>query len=94
MHYDPIKQRFIIYKGSNVAISLKGCSTGQNAALLKEAIKYYVDNKDPKSIIAYSVACDKTTYDLLKYAIDKGIKVYVVDNTLRLRNLRRLSNNR
>ena len=83
----------IIYKGSNVAISLKGCSTGENATLLKEAVKYYVDNKFPKAIIAYSVACDKTTYELLQYAIGKGIKVYVVDNTLRLRNLRRLSNN-
>ena len=66
---------------------------GENAALLKEAIKYFVDNNEPKAIIAYSVACDKTTYELLQYAIDKGVKVYVVDNTLRLRNLRRLSSN-
>lgn len=83
----------IIYKGSNVAISLKGCSTGDNAALLKEAVKFFVDNNAPKAIIAYSVASDKTTYELLQYAIDKGVKIYIVDNTLRLRNLRRISNN-
>ena len=83
----------IIYKGSNVAISLKGCSIGDNAVLLKEAVKYYVDNNGPKAIIAYSVASDETTYDLLQYAINKGVNIYVIDNTLRLRNLRRLSNN-
>ena len=83
----------IIYKGSNVAISLKGCSTGDNAVRLREAVKKFVDNNVPKAIIAYSVACNKTTYDLLKYAIDRGVSVYVVDNTLRLRNLRRLFNN-
>lgn len=83
----------IIYKHSNVAISLKGCSIGENAELLKDAIKYYVDNYKPKAIIAYSVASDKITYNLLNYAIQKNINVYVVDNTLRLRNLGRLSNN-
>lgn len=83
----------IIYKYSNVALSLKGCSTGENSLLLKEAIKKFVDTNEPRAIIVYSVASDETTYALLQYAIDKGVKIYVIDNSLRTGNLRRLSNN-
>jgi hypothetical protein len=83
-----------IYHGSNVALSLKGpLSKKVSENLLIDAIKTVVDKIEPKTIIVYTVSCDETTYMILEYAIIKRIKVLVVDNTLRTRNLRRLKSN-
>ena len=78
-----------IYEGSNVAISIKGCTSGENKIICMDAIKYVVDNIHPQAFIVYSTACDKTTKEILKYAYDNNIPVFIVENTLRIRNLRR-----
>ena len=83
-----------IYYGSNVALSLKGSIDGKdNEALLVNAITRVVDDIYPKAIIVYSVSSIQTTKRIMKYALDKGIIVLIVDNTLGLRNLRRLKTN-
>lgn len=83
-----------IYYGSNVAISFKGSIDNTiNEKLLKEAIKNVVDKINPKTIIVYTVASNKTTFRILEYAIAKNINLIVPDNTLRTSNLRRLKNN-
>lgn len=79
-----------IYVGSNVAISLKGCTSGEDKAICIDAIKYVVDNIQPKAIIVYSTSCDKTTKEILKYAYDNNIPVIIVENALRIQNLRRV----
>lgn len=83
-----------IYYGSNIAISLKGCiDNGIDEKNINAAIKQVVDSINPLAIVVYSVASDETTYRIMNYALEKSIKVLVVDNTLRLRNLRRLKTN-
>lgn len=83
-----------IYSGSNVTISLKGSlDHGINEKFIRDAIKEVVDNIKPKCIIVYSVAFDTTSYRIMKYALDNGIKVIIPDNTLKIRNEMRLKNN-
>ncbi len=83
-----------IYYGSNVALSLKGSIDGNiNEELIIKAITKVVDTIFPKAIIVYSVSSLETTRKIMQYAIDRGVIVLIVDNTLGLRNLRRLKNN-
>lgn len=76
-----------IYKGSNVALSLKGCILNGESENLVNAIKFMVDTIEPKSILVYSVSCDETSKKLLSYATKKGINVIFLDNALKTRNL-------
>lgn len=83
-----------IYYGSNVAISFKGSIDNNiNQNLLKEAIKTLVDTIKPKAIIVYTVSSDKTTNNILEYAILNNIKIIIPDNSLRSSNMRRIKNN-
>lgn len=75
---------------SVVALSLKSHvrrATERN--LTKAAVKYAADNLPLSAIIVYS-ACgkDETVYDIMKYAIDKGVKIIIPGNTLREANRR------
>lgn len=81
-----------IYKGSNVALSLKGCIRNGETENLINAIKFMVNEVEPKTIIVYSVSCDETSKKLLSYAIDKGINVIFIPNELKIRNLKRSNN--
>ena len=76
---------------SVVAFSSKGHVRYANErALTKQAVKYVVDNLPLKAIVVYS-ACgdDNTCLKLFQYAIDKGIKIVIPDNSLRASNIRR-----
>ncbi|UKI48941.1 MAG: hypothetical protein L6U99_08920 [Clostridium sp.] len=44
----------------------------------KKLSKKFVDTNEPRAIIVYSVASDETTYALLQYAIDKGVKKFML----------------
>lgn len=58
--------------------------------LLKSAVKYAVDNLPLKTILVYSVCGkDETCLEIFNYAIENGIQVRIVNNTLRERNLLR-----
>ena len=76
---------------SVVAVSLK-CHVrrSRERRLTIAAIKYAVDHLFLKAIVVYS-ACgkDETVYSILKYAIDKGVKVIIPNNSLREANQRR-----
>ena len=74
-----------------VAFSTKGhIRNGVEKRLLEAAVKYAVDNLPLKTIVVFSVCGkDATSLKLFKYAIDRGIKVVIPDNTLRERNQRR-----
>ena len=83
-----------IYKGSNVALSLKGCiRNGENENLIN-AIKFMTDEINPKSIILYSVSNDETSKKLLSYPISKNIPIIFVSNELKTRNLNRFNKKR
>lgn len=83
-----------IYYGSNVAISFKGSIDNKiNEKLLKETIKNVVDKINPKAIIVYTVASNKTTLKILEYAIVNNINIIIPENSLRTSNLRRLKKN-
>ena len=71
-----------------VAFSTKGhVRYASERALLKDAVKYAVDHLPLKAIIVYSVCGnDETSLKLFQYAIDKGIRVVIPDNSLRERN--------
>ena len=77
-----------IMVGSNVAVSLKGICKNSEKALFKKALKKLIDTRKPKALIVYSVAQNVTAYDLLSYATLNEVKIIIVDNTLRSRNLR------
>lgn len=74
-----------------VAFSTKGhvrYATERN--LLKAAVKYAVDNLPLKTIVVYSVCGkDSTSLKLFQYAIDRGVKVIIPQNSLRESNQRR-----
>lgn len=58
--------------------------------LLKAAVKYAVDNLPLKTIVVYSVCGkDSTSLKLFKYALDRGVRVVIPENSLRERNMRR-----
>ncbi len=83
-----------IYKGSNVALSLKGCIRNGESKNLIDAIKFMVDEVEPKSIILYSTSYDDTSKKLLSYAINKGINIIFLDNMLKDRNLKNSRNSK
>ncbi len=59
----------------------------KNRERVKETVKYVVDHFPLKMILVYS-ACgkDETSLKLFEYAVSHGVKVRIVDNTLRRRN--------
>lgn len=76
-----------------VAFSTKGhIRTPVERELLIDAVKYAVDHLPLKTIIVYSVCGnDNTTLELFQYAISKGIKVVIPNNSLGERNRGRCS---
>lgn len=63
----------------------------RNRLRVKETVKYVVDHFPLKVILVYSVCGkDETSLKLFNYAIDRGIDVRIVNNTLRSRNQIRL----
>lgn len=72
-----------------VAFSIKGSMKDfEQRKLLVDAIKYTVDHLELESIIVYSVSsCDNKVYDIFSYAINKGIKICIPNNSLKMRNL-------
>ncbi|MBQ6263991.1 MAG: hypothetical protein IJK60_00915 [Clostridia bacterium] len=56
-----------------------------------ELVKYITDNTAVKTMLVYSVCGkDENALKLFSYAIERGIDVRIVDNTLRQRNINRL----
>lgn len=76
-----------------VAFSIKGIMRNQyDKELLLKAIKYTVDHMSLNTIIVYSVSFDDNkVYELFDYAIKRGINVLVPDNTLKIRNIERIT---
>lgn len=76
---------------SVVAFNTKGhMKYNRERNLLKSAVKYAVDNLPLKTILVYSVCGkDETCLEIFNYAIENGIQVRIVNNTLRERNLLR-----
>ncbi len=77
-----------IIENSNVIVSLKGVSRGENEELFKKALQVLVDTRKPKTLIVYSVSSDEKSYSMLDCAAAKGVNIVLVPNTLRARNLR------
>ncbi|MDD6407526.1 MAG: DUF4417 domain-containing protein [Lactobacillus equicursoris] len=73
---------------SVVAFSTKGHIRSKNERnLTKAAVKYVVDHFPLKVIIVYSVCGnDEKTYNLFRYAREKGVSVVIPNNLLRTRN--------
>lgn len=59
----------------------------KSRALLRKAVEYTVDHLNLKAIVVYSVGKneDKLKYQF-QYAADRGIKIVIPENTLRIRN--------
>ena len=71
-----------------VAFSLKGSmkDVGQKSLLL-EAIKYTIDHLNLESIVVYSVSTNNDkVYELFEYAIKKGVRIIIPNNSLKSRN--------
>ena len=77
-----------IIENSNVVVSIKGVSRGENEELFKKALQVLIDTRKPKTLIVYSVSSDEKSYSMLDYAAAKGVNIILVPNTLRTRNLR------
>ena len=75
-----------IMDGSNVVVSLKMVMNGPEKEMFLKALKVLVDTKHPKALIIYTVAKHNTTMEMLQYAIDKGIKIIEVANTMMNKN--------
>lgn len=75
-----------IIDGSNVVVSLKMAMTGPEKEMFHKALKVLVDNKHPKALIIYTVSKHETTMEMLKYAIDNGVKIIEVANTMMNKN--------
>lgn len=71
-----------------VAFSLKGSMKDtEQKSLLLDAIKYTVDHLNLESIIVNSVSTNNDkVYELFAYAIEKGIKIIIPNNSLKSRN--------
>ena len=71
-----------------VAFSLKGSMQDvEQKSLLLEAIKYTADHLKLDSIIVYSVSTNnEKVYEFFSYAIKKGIKIIIPNNSLKSRN--------
>ena len=76
-------------KCSVVAISTKGhISNFEEQERLRKNIQLTVNTLNLEAIIVYDVCgTDSTTLDIFSYAIEKGIKVIIPDNTLKRRNV-------
>lgn len=74
-----------------VAFSTKGhIRYAAERQLTKRAIKYVVDNMPIKAIVVYSVCGDDDNCKkLFQYAIERGIKIIIPQNSLRERNIER-----
>ena len=72
--------------GSNIVISLKMVMTGAEKEMFLKALKVLVDTRKPKALLVYSVASHDSTMRMLDYAIQKGIKIIEIPNTLMIRN--------
>ncbi len=59
---------------------------GPEKEMFLKALKVLVDTKHPKALIIYTVAKHNTTMEMLQYAIDKGIKIIEVANTMMNKN--------
>lgn len=75
-----------IMKGSNIVISLKMVMTGLEKEMFLKALKVLVDTREPKALLIYSVASHDSTMKMLDYAMQKGIKIIEIPNTLMVRN--------
>lgn len=75
-----------IMDGSNVVVSLKMVMNGPEKEMFLKALKVLVDTKHPRALIIYTVAKHNTTMEMLQYAIDKGIKIIEVANTMMNKN--------
>ncbi len=76
---------------SVVAFSTKGhIRRSEERELLKQAVRYAVDHLPLKIIVVYSVCgSDETSLSLFGYAIDKGVRIVIPENSLRERNMGR-----
>jgi hypothetical protein len=75
-----------IMKVSNVIVSLKMVMTGPEKIIFLKAIKVLVDTRKPKALLVYTVASHDSTTEMLDYAIQKGIRIIEIPNTLMIRN--------
>ena len=78
-----------IKEAKTLAISLKGIMNKTvEENLLKEVIKFVIDNTKVKQFIVYSCGLnDEKIDEYFEYAKYKKIKYFVTDNLLRLRNI-------
>lgn len=75
-----------------IAFSLKGSMEhNENMEIYLEAIKYTVDHmKKLKAIIVFSTSkYDDKVISIFKYAVDRGIFIYIPDNTQKILNSRK-----
>lgn len=89
-NYESFSDMLIGLEDSNVvAFSLKGSMKDiEQKKLLIDAIKYTVDKLKLDCIVVYSVSTeDDKVYNLFSYAISKGIKVIIPNNSLKTRNV-------
>jgi hypothetical protein len=73
-----------------IAFSTKGSMRDEfEQNVLREAISYVVDEfSELNSIVVYDVCGDeRRTLELFRYAIERGIRVVIPDNTLKRRNM-------
>ena len=75
-----------IMEGSNVVISLKMVMTGPEKEMFLKALKVLVDTRKPKALLVYTVANHNSSMEMLDYAIQKGIRIIEIPNTLMIRN--------
>ena len=77
-----------IMEGSNIIISLKMVMVGTEKEMFLKALKVLVDTRKPKALLIYTVASHDSTMKMLDYAIQKGIRIIEIPNTLMIRNRR------
>ncbi len=75
-----------IMDGSNVVVSLKMVMTGPEKEMFLRALMVLVDTKHPKALIVYTVAKHETTMKMLEYAINNGVRIIEVANTMMNKN--------
>ena len=71
-----------------ICFSTKGhIRSAEHRNRVKEAVRYVTDHLPLKTILVYSVCGDDNkALKLFGYAKEKGVEVFLVDNTLRRRN--------
>lgn len=77
-----------LQNSSVVAFSTKGyIDNAIENNIMKEAVKITVDTLHLHAIIVYDVcATNEPAMEIFRYASDKGIKIIIPDNTLKIRN--------